>query len=1050
MKEKNKKTGSGKAAAGVALALLTGMGAVCPAAALCAYAETDADGTADVGSVRTVIPDISSINGLYLHFDAQTESGEEGGISVMANKGSGGNAVQSDTAGQPRLVRSSNINGYPAYRFESDSFMTVENSADKYVENMTVYTVAYASELPDHGEILSRVNGAPYDHNWFYNIESGMLNFGWGTRLGSGLSYPQNKISIQRGTPLILGAEKDGSRASMYVNALTAASFAGMPTPCDPHGAPITVGGSSDSFIGDIGEILFFDRTLTYDENVLVEQYLETRWGMKNLHDGMLTGICVNGTPLTQFRPEKTDYTYLTETDIDKSSVTYTKWNDADSAVVTETATGFAIEVTSAATNKKRIYTLDVKMRNYDYNEIERLTSNEVKINDGFWSGLYKQYSVHTVNFMFDMFDMSKSFDNFDRVADGEKKVLGNTSDHAAQILKPRDDRHVYNTDWEWINEPWREGLIYEGIRAAAEFIIVNKSDPEYAASVAALRARLDGYVGRIYDAALKTTAKDGNGKPIDGYFSTFNILDQRFVCDESEVSGRYHHDIYNYGCLAEAAVYMYNATGDTRLLFAATRFTEFLIDYINGRDGFTGYKVVPPHQLPEEALQRMYDLYKNDPSLVRLMQDRYSYADGLSSSDRYYKLEIRLDKYAKIAASWITDRGNYEGRYNFTNFGPYAQDNVDYTELTDATGHAVRANLWYNGIAYIGNRQQRGDFVAAAERVWRNIVDTQMYITGGTGSTHDSDEAYGGSHELPHDGYCETCASVGMAFFGQNMFYLFGEAEYADTVELEMYNGILGCLGLDGNSFYYTNPLVSDNYTRPMFSNATPCCVPMFLKFFSELPEIIYAKTDDTVFVNQYVSSSLQTEIGGKSVIVVQDTDMPNGSTAAFSARADKAFKLKLRMPSWASKAQVTVNGVVSEASVGADGYIDITVDGNAEIRVEFTKQAMIVTQDHAQMNVGKAAFRYGPFIYCAEDADNMGLRDAYIKIPDDAEVTVEYDETTFEYSVDGLNKEPIGVNILKINSVNGSSGSLTLIPFYLRGNRDVGYMRVWFDKVR
>lgn len=68
---------------------------------------------------------------------------------------------------------------------------------------------------------------------------------------------------------------------------------------------------------------------------------------------------------------------------------------------------------------------------NYDYNEIKRLSSNEVSINDGFWSDLYKQYSTYTVNYMFDMFDKSKSFDNFDRVAAGEKKVLGNTSEHA-------------------------------------------------------------------------------------------------------------------------------------------------------------------------------------------------------------------------------------------------------------------------------------------------------------------------------------------------------------------------------------------------------------------------------------------------------------------------------------------------------------------------------------------------------------------------------------------------------------------------------------------
>ena len=73
----------------------------------------------------------------------------------------------------------------------------------------------------------------------------------------------------------------------------------------------------------------------------------------------------------------------------------------------------------------------------YNFNEIKQLNANEVRLNDGFWADRYRQYSVRTVHYMFDMFDLSKSFDNFDRVAEGEKRVLGNTDNHAGQILRP-------------------------------------------------------------------------------------------------------------------------------------------------------------------------------------------------------------------------------------------------------------------------------------------------------------------------------------------------------------------------------------------------------------------------------------------------------------------------------------------------------------------------------------------------------------------------------------------------------------------------------------
>ena len=274
--------------------------------------------------------------------------------------------------------------------------------------------------------------------------------------------------------------------------------------------------------------------------------------------------------------------------------------------------------------------------------------------------------------------------------------------------------------------------------------------------------------------------------------------------------------------------------------------------------------------------------------------------------------------------------------------------------------------------------------------------------------------------------------------------------------VEKEMYNGILGCLGLDGNSFYYTNPMVSDDYTRPMFSNATPCCVPMYLKYYSELPEILYAKTDDTLFVNQFVSSSAQTRLGEKSVSVIQKTDLPNGDKALLSVTADGEFTLKLRMPSWASGVSVKVNGKAIGAKAGADGYIDVAVKaGETLVEAVYEKEILRVHQDYADANEGMVAIQYGPFVYCAEETDNTfsrfgnALANPQLILSSSAAIRVEYTETVFAIKIDGKTKTPIGVNLLKANAGIGAVDvELTLVPFYLRGNREKGYMKVWFNE--
>ncbi len=997
-------------------------------------------------------PLLSVNDGLQFHLDATALNLEnQSKVSHISKHGDTVyDATQSDESRMPTYIKESTLGSMPALRFTSDTMMQIGPDTGFYLNDMTLFVVLNPEKLIDHGEILSRVaTESPWNHNWFFNIENSMFNYGWSVDNGGSYSYPQNKTTLSANQSYVLSGRKKGNNGDLIVNGSYLGSFFGAD--CEnPENQKVTLGGlqRNDSFLGDIGEVLLYNRGLSDNEVSEVEQYLERKWKMENIHSGTLSDLKIKGVTLEGFRSEKYDYALVTEEQLKAKDISYTKWNDADRVDIEEEKNRIIVKVTSEG--KTNTYAINFETKDYGYGEIKVPSYGEVDLNEGFWKDRYDQYARYTVNYMFDMFDQSRSFEPFDHVAKGEKKILNNLTEHAAQILRPRNDRDVYNTTWEWTSEPWREGLIYEGIRAASQFLMSSTSDSRYSENNKALKERLSDYIDRIYQASLKTTWKDANGKPVDGYFSTFTILDRTKVCDETDVSARYHHDVYNFGCLAEAAVYHYQATGDTRLLFAATRFAEFFVDYINGRDGFKGYKVVPAHELPEEALQSLYNLYKENPDLVKEMETKYDSADGLSTKDRYYHLKIRLEEYQRIASDWISERGNPIGRYQNTSYGTYAQDNTTVENLTEAIGHAVRANLYYNGMAYIANEQHNDTYMKAAYRIYENITRTQMAVTGGTGSTNDGEEAYGGSYQIPHNGYNETCAASGMAFFSQNMFRLFGKAKYADTVELEMYNGILGCLGLEGNSFYYTNPLVSDNYTRPMFSNATPCCVPMYLKFYSQLEKTIFARTENAVFVNQYISSSYQSE--EKDFTLIQKTDIPEGgNNVTLSLNANKAMTLKIRMPSWSEKAQIALDGREITDCLNEDGYLTFPIEkGSHRIEVNYQRDVLFLSQDYAKDNVGKTAIKYGPYVYCLEQCDNnAAIRYSSCKIDTETEPEVYEDIDTFALTY-GEETRPISVSVIKANGyLQGDEKQLTFIPFAYRGNRATGHMKVWIDKI-
>ena len=97
---------------------------------------------------------------------------------------------------------------------------------------------------------------------------------------------------------------------------------------------------------------------------------------------------------------------------------------------------------------------------------------------------------------------------------------------------------------------------------------------------------------------------------------------------------------------------------------------------------------------------------------------------------------------------------------------------------------------------------------MAACKRLWDNIVQRQMYITGGIGASGIL-ERFTVDYDLPNDcSYAESCASIGLAMFGIRMANITKDASYIDTVERALYNTVLAGIALDGKSFFYVNPL--------------------------------------------------------------------------------------------------------------------------------------------------------------------------------------------------------------------------------------------------
>lgn len=520
-------------------------------------------------------------------------------------------------------------------------------------------------------------------------------------------------------------------------------------------------------------------------------------------------------------------------------------------------------------------------------------------------------------------------------------------------------------------------------------------------------------------------------GQEKDGYLTTWFTIDSLNPPAEWVKADprRWHsiggHELYNSGHLFEAAAAHYRATGKRDFLNIALKNADLLVRNF-GKDTL---RIPPGHQIVETGLIKLYQLTGNTA-------------------------------YLKLSKFYLDQRGD---SLSHDLGGEYNQDHLPVTQQTEAVGHAVRAVYMYAGMTDIAAIYNDSSYLNAVKVIWQNMVCKKMYLTGGIGSRHDG-EAFGENYELPNcTAYNETCAAIGDVYWNHRLFLLTGDPKYYSIIERTLYNGLIAGISLDGEKFFYPNPLESDGEYMFNHGSATrqewfdcSCCPTNLIRFIPTIPELIYATSGNSLYVNLFTQSKAEVLLKDQAVTIEQVTNYPWSGEVLVKVDPEDIdnFDLLIRIPGWLSqtplpsdlyryadngfkKFAVFVNG--EEVNGQWDnGYISLkrVWKKGDEVKCNFN---MEVRKVYANYNVaddrGLVAFEYGPLVYCAEQIDNQCVNLDAISIPENA--IPQKGKILFD-----LDK----VSTLNVNTVNNDT--LTLIPYYVWANRGVDKMKVWFNE--
>ncbi|ROW00745.1 hypothetical protein VMCG_06460 [Cytospora schulzeri] len=614
---------------------------------------------------------------------------------------------------------------------------------------------------------------------------------------------------------------------------------------------------------------------------------------------------------------------------------------------------------------------------------------------------------------------------------------------------------------WDSDLGKWMEGAIY---------FLAEKHDAE-----------LDQAVKHIVE-TMRSAQRD------DGYLNLHYIVVEP---GKRWTNIRDMHEMYNAGHLIEAAIahYKYYKTND--FLDVMTKYVHLM--HATFGPGPDQRKAYPGHPEIELALLRLYRTTGDIKAyeLARFFLTERGNPVGQDGRHYYdWEMDRRSEEAHRRPNSYPMSRDYW-----------YCQAHMPILEQESVEGHAVRVTYLLTGVADLVCLHKDGtqplpdaeDWLAALRRLWDNMVDRKMYLTGSVGAMAQW-EGFGIDYFLPQapdEGgcYAETCASIGAMMLAERLLYLTPDSRYADIMELCLYNTVMGSMSLSGKSFTYENYLAScpDHLSKREEWFECSCCPPNVSRLFGSLGGYLWhfgsslanPAADDEgngaeeVYINVHLYTTAKLEFNTetqRSVVLEQKTNWPWEGNIMFTLSTTHGphhrttsppapqTTIRLRIPSW-SHGDYTLTPSPSPTRTPAAleaGYLVLSpsyVIANPSFSLAIQGFAPRFIAPHPYTNQRTLSLARGPVVYCVEDVDNdwEGNHFKDVVVDDKAPVAEEEREWDGERYVAlrarGWTREvgAWGLAGPVPGEDKGEERDLVFVPYYLRANRGGrGHMRV------
>ncbi|MCD0466994.1 glycoside hydrolase family 127 protein [Flavobacterium sp. ENC] len=227
-------------------------------------------------------------------------------------------------------------------------------------------------------------------------------------------------------------------------------------------------------------------------------------------------------------------------------------------------------------------------------------------------------------------------------------------------------------------------------------------------------------------------------------------------------------------------------------------------------------------------------------------------------------------------------------------------------------------------GFEKIGVLSGNKDWTDAAQFFWETVTQKRSVAFGGNSVAEHFNPTEDFSGMLKSNQGPETCNSYNMERLSKALFLDKNQVSYLDFYERTLYNHILSSQHPEKGGFVYFTPIRPNHYrvySQP--ETSMWCCVGSGLENHSKYGELIYSHTENDVFVNLFIPSTLDWK--EKNIYIEQSTKFPyqNSTDLVLKLKKSETFLMNIRCPEWAENFEISINGKIQKIEAKPSSYV-------------------------------------------------------------------------------------------------------------------------------